>query len=249
MRVIYWAGDSTNTENKAHKFPQTGIAQAFDRFTADDVVIYNHSINGRSTKSFIDQGRLSRIAREISKDDFLFIQFGHNDEKKEDPLRYTDPDGEFIENLKRFADTAKEKGAYPVYITPVERRLFNEDGKTLVTPSAHEPYAASVKRAAEMFDVPLVDLFTLSRQLLIREGSEASKRFYMHLKKGEAFWCRDGQIDDTHLKYAGAMAFSGLIAGELLKMEERYASLIDASVIAALQGDLGYEDDESGQGG
>ena len=57
MRVIFWAGDSTNTCNKANKYPQTGIAQAFDRFTAFDVVIYDHAANGRSTKSFIDQGK------------------------------------------------------------------------------------------------------------------------------------------------------------------------------------------------
>ena len=99
MRVIFWAGDSTNTCNKANKYPQTGIAQAFDRFTAFDVVIYDHAVNGRSTKSFIDQGRLATIYDEIREGDFLFIQFGHNDEKKTDLSRYTDPDTDFIDNL------------------------------------------------------------------------------------------------------------------------------------------------------
>ncbi|MBR1441764.1 MAG: GDSL family lipase, partial [Lachnospiraceae bacterium] len=104
MRVIFWAGDSTNTCNKAHRFPQTGIAQAFDRFTAPDVVIYDHAVNGRSTKSFIDQGRLATIYDEIRKGDFLFIQFAHNDEKETDPDRYTDPDTTFIENLGKFVN-------------------------------------------------------------------------------------------------------------------------------------------------
>ena len=231
MRILYWAGDSTNTTNKAHKYPQTGIALAFDRYTAGDVLIYNHSINGRSTKSFMDQGRLDNIQKELTKDNFLFIQFGHNDEKKEDPLRYTEPFGSFIENLGCFAKAAREVGAYPLFITPVERRKFNEDRKTLVTPSAHEPYVNAYKQAAAQFDVPLIDLFTKSRALLESVGYEASVRFYMHLEPGETLWCPEGQVDDTHLKYEGALAFGRLLAEELIKLPEPYASLIQPEAL------------------
>ena len=94
--------------NKFATYPQTGIAQAFDRYTAGDVVIYNHAVNGRSTKSFIDESRLATIYDEITKDDFLFIQFGHNDEKINDPLRYTDPHDEFVTNLGKFVNVARK---------------------------------------------------------------------------------------------------------------------------------------------
>ncbi|MBR5116325.1 MAG: rhamnogalacturonan acetylesterase, partial [Lachnospiraceae bacterium] len=234
MRLIHWAGDSTNTANKAHKYPQTGIAQAFDRYTAADVVIYDHAINGRSTKSFIDQGRLETIAREIGEGQFLFIQFGHNDEKKEDPLRYTAPDGDFIDNLGRFAAVARDAGAYPLFITPVERRLFTEDGRTLRSPSAHEPYVAGYREAARRFEVPLIDLWTDSRAFLERLGDAESVRLFMHLRPGEAMVCPGGQRDDTHLKYEGAMQFGRLVAESLVKLPEVYASLVDTEVLEEL---------------
>lgn len=224
MRHIFWAGDSTVACNKINTFPQTGIAQAFDRFCAADVVIYNHAVNGRSTKSFIDESRLATIYNEISKEDYLFIQFGHNDEKINDPARYTDPHGEFITNLGKFVNVARNKGAYPVFITSVERRLFDENGK--LKPSEHTEYVKGMKEAGEEFDVPVVDLFAMSREFLEKTGDEASKKYYMNLAPGEASWAPDGKKDNSHLKYEGAMLYSGMIAKGLKEIGEHYATLI-----------------------
>ncbi len=234
MRVIFWAGDSTNTCNKAHRFPQTGIAQAFDRFTAPDVVIYDHAVNGRSTKSFIDQGRLATIYDEIRKGDFLFIQFAHNDEKETDPDRYTDPDTTFIENLGKFVNVARNKGAYPLFITPVERRTFGEDGK--LKPSLHTPYVEAYYKAAKEFDVPLIDLWKSSREWIEKTGDEPTKKFFMHIAPGEVAWLPEGlSTDNTHLKYEGAMKFSELLAEDLIKLPEPYGSLADPEVLAELE--------------
>ncbi len=224
MRHIFWAGDSTVACNKFNTFPQTGIAQAFDRYTKEDVVIYNHAVNGRSTKSFIDESRLAPIYDEITKGDFLFIQFGHNDEKINDPSRYTDPHGEFVTNLGKFVNVAINKGAYPLFITSVERRLFDENGK--LKPSEHTEYVKGMKEAAEKFDVPVVDLFTMSRDFLEKTGDEASKKYYMNLAPGEATWAPEGKIDNSHLKYEGAMLYAGMIAKGLLNLEETYSSLV-----------------------
>jgi lysophospholipase L1-like esterase len=224
MRHIFWAGDSTVACNKINTFPQTGIAQAFDRFCAADVVIYNHAVNGRSTKSFIDESRLATIYNEISKEDYLFIQFGHNDEKINDPSRYTDPHGEFITNLGKFVNVARNKGAYPVFITSVERRLFDENGK--LKPSEHTEYVKGMKEAGEEFDVPVVDLFAMSREFLEKTGDEASKKYYMNLAPGEASWAPEGKKDNSHLKYEGAMLYSGMIAKGLKEIGEHYATLI-----------------------
>ncbi len=225
MRTIFWAGDSTVKTNKKVSYPQTGIGQAFDRFTAADVVVYNHAENGRSTKSFMDEGRLKRIEEEIGEGDFLFIEFGHNDEKIKDPTRYTDPHGTFIENLGIFAEVAKKKGAFPVFITSVERRKFDEQGK--LRPSEHAEYVAGMKEAGEKFDVPVVDLFTASREFLEKTGDAASVQYYMHLEKGEAVWSPEGQKDDSHLKYEGAIIYAGMVAEGLVKLGAPYASLID----------------------
>lgn len=224
MRHIFWAGDSTVACNKFNTFPQTGIAQAFDRYTKEDVVIYNHAVNGRSTKSFIDESRLAPIYNEITKGDFLFIQFGHNDEKENDPTRYTDPHGDFIVNLGKFVNVARNKGAYPLFITSVERRLFDENGE--LKESFHTEYVKGMKEAGEKFDVPVVDLFTMSRDFLKKTGDEASKKYYMNLAPGEASWAPEGKNDNSHLKYEGALLYSGMIAEEISKLDEPYASLI-----------------------
>ncbi len=224
MRHIFWAGDSTVACNKFATFPQTGIAQAFDRFTASDVVIYNHAVNGRSTKSFIDESRLATIYDEITEGDYLFIQFGHNDEKINDPARYTDPHGEFIVNLGKFVNVARNKKAYPVFITSVERRLFDEIGT--LKESEHTEYVAGMKEAGEKFNVPVVDLFMMSRDFLEKTGDEASKKYYMNLKPGEAAWAPEGKNDNSHLKYEGALLYSGMVAEGLKKLGEPYSTLL-----------------------
>jgi lysophospholipase L1-like esterase len=224
MRHIFWAGDSTVATNKASTFPQTGIGQAFDRYTAMDVAVCNRAVNGRSTKSFIDESRLAPIYDEITKGDYLFIQFGHNDEKKQDPSRYTDPHGEFIVNLGKFVNVARNKGAYPVFITSVERRLFDENGS--LKPSEHTEYVKGMKEAARQFDVPVVDLFTMSREFLEKTGDEASRKYYMNLAPGEAAWAPEGKIDNSHLKYEGAMLYAGMIAKGLASLGDPYASLL-----------------------
>ena len=237
MKVIQWAGDSTNTCNKADRYPQTGIAQAFDRYTAPDVVIYDHAVNGRSTKSFMDQGRLLTIDREMGAlsgaEQFLFIQFGHNDEKKADPERYTDPDT-FVYNLGKYAEVARKHAGTPLFITPLERATFSEDGRSLV-PSQHAPYVEAYHRAAEKYDVALLDLFSLSRSFVERIGKEAVRKLYMHIPPGEVFWLPDGlETDNTHLQYLGAMKFGELLARELVRMGAPFDALIDGSVLDAL---------------
>ena len=147
MAVIYWAGDSTVQYNSILTYPQTGIGQVFHLFVRPEVRIENHAKNGRSTKSFLDEGRFSVICDRIEEGDFLFIQFGHNDEKKQDPARYTEPAVSFTANLERFVAAAREKKAFPVLITPVERRCFDGDGR--LQEGEHGDYVAAMKQAAK----------------------------------------------------------------------------------------------------
>lgn len=237
MRHVFWAGDSTVACNKFNTFPQTGIGQAFDRYTKEDVVIVNHAVNGRSTKSFIDESRLAAIYNDITEGDYLFIQFGHNDEKIKDPARYTDPHGEFVENLGKFVNVARNKKAYPVFITSVERRLFDDKGA--LKPSEHTEYVKGMKEAAEKFDVPVIDLFTLSRNYLEKCGDDASRKYYMNLEKGEVLWAEEGLVDNSHLKYEGAMLYAGMIAKGLNDLGDHYKSLIADKVI--LDGSMNIE--------
>ena len=210
MATIYWAGDSTVQYNDITTYPQTGIGQVFHLFLKPEVKVLNFAKNGRSTKSFIDEGRLAAIEEQITEGDFLFIQFGHNDEKKADPVRYTDPFGQYMVNLERFVNVAREKKAYPVLITPLERRCFAEGNQLGV--GEHSDYVA--------------DLYSMSREKLRKAGAEKTKDWYMHLPKDVYPSHPEGLTDNTHLKYEGAVVYGGCIAAGLKKLGGRYSELL-----------------------
>jgi lysophospholipase L1-like esterase len=224
MAVIYWAGDSTVQNNDITTFPQTGIGQVLGLFLQPGIRIENHAKNGRSTKSFIDESRLPAIYDRITEGDFLFIQFGHNDEKTADPTRYTEPFSEFQVNLEKFVNAARNKKAFPVLITPLERRCFEEDGQ--LGKGYHADYVEAMKQTAIRLEVPLIDLYTMSREKLKEAGVEASKEWYMHLPAGKYPSHPEGLTDNTHLKYEGAVVYAGCIAEGLKKLGGIYGSLL-----------------------
>lgn len=224
MKRIFWAGDSTVQTNDITTYPQTGIGQVFSLYTREDVRVCNYAKNGRSTKSFLDEGRLKPIEEQIGKGDYLFIQFGHNDEKIQDVTRYTDPFGTYVENLKIFIETARTYGAKPVLITPLERRCFTEEGH--LGEGAHREYVAAMKKTADEEKVALVDLYEKSRKIMESAGAEKSIRWFMHLASGEYAAYPEGKEDNTHLKYEGAVCFAGLVARGLKELGGEYAELI-----------------------
>ena len=236
---IFWAGDSTVTQNDYMTYPQSGIGQGIRLFIRKEVEIRNHAVNGRSTKSFIDEGRLAPVYDEISGGDFLFIQFGHNDEKRSDPSRYTEPYGEFIENLGKYISAAQNKKALPVLITPLSRRKILEDGK--LDRTAHRSYRLAMQQAARKWAVPCIDLCEASARLIERTPPEVSEHWFMNLRKGEYFNYPEGRQDDTHLQWRGALVFGRLLAeglkalggvyGELLIRPEKLSEPFDGEII------------------
>ena len=223
MTTIYWAGDSTVKQNSIATYPQTGIGQEFIRYIRLlDVQLQNHAENGRSTKSFIDEGRLAAIYDRITAGDFLFIQFGHNDEKPEDPTRYADPDSGFPENLEKFVNVARNKGAYPVIITPLTRYNRNNPGAKYT----HDRWAESARKTASRLGVALIDLTAMSEQLVDAMGEEARLNYYMNIPAGAYPNYPNGLADNTHLQPAGARAFAGLIARGLYELGGVYAALL-----------------------
>lgn len=221
---IFWAGDSTVKQNFYMSFPQTGIGQAFALYIHKKIKIENYAENGRSTKSFIDEKRLEFIDQEIGEGDFLFIQFGHNDEKP-DEARYTEAYGTYQENLKKMIDVARKHGAYPLLITPLYRRLFKEDGKTLVE-ATHKDYPQAMIDLGKELDVPVVDLCALSKKKIEEAGPELTKDWFIHVPAGRYPNFPNGKEDNTHLKYEGAYVFAGIIAEEIKKIGGVYAQIL-----------------------
>lgn len=224
MGMIYWAGDSTVQYNDIQTYPQTGIGQVFHLFLKPEIRIENHAKNGRSTKSFIDESRLPAIYDRITEGDFLFIQFGHNDEKKEDPSRYTDPFSDYMINLEKFVNVARNKKAWPVLITPLERRCFA--GEHQLDAGMHGDYVTAMRMTAEKLQVPLVDLYRMSRELMEEAGAERTKEWFMHLEAGRYASHPDGLCDNTHLQYAGAVAFASCIARGLKELGGIYSEIL-----------------------
>ena len=113
MKKIFFAGDSICYHYDITRYPQAGIVQGLALYIKQEFKVFNHAMGGRSTKSYIDEGRLDAIAEEIETGDFLFIKFGHNDEKPQ-PERHTDPGSTYDANLKLFINQTIEKGGIPV---------------------------------------------------------------------------------------------------------------------------------------
>jgi len=224
MARIYYAADSTVAQNTYLSYPQTGIGQALPLFLKREHIVQNHAINGRSTKSFIDQGRLAAIYNDLREGDFLFIQFGHNDEKQEDPDRYCAPYGDYQINLEKYINVARNRKAHPVLITPLARRKFDKNG--ILDEKTHGDYPDAMKQLGERLFVPVIDLCELSIRLLKETGDEASKRWFMHFPSGLYENYPDGKEDNTHLRYEGAIQFARMIAEELKKLGGIYADLL-----------------------
>ncbi len=210
MPTIYYIGDSTVARNTIHTYPQTGLAQGLEWYLREGVRMACHGKNGRSTKSFLDEGRFAPVAAAMQPGDFLLIQFGHNDQKP-DAARHTDPDTTFRENLLLFIHAAQRAGAYPVLITPIERRHFDENGVFL--PGSHGPYPEAMRRLGAEVHVPVLDMTARTGEFLSALGDEASRALFM--------W-----PDNTHLRCDGAVQLAGLIAEELEKLGAPYADLL-----------------------
>jgi len=224
QKRIFWAGDSTVKQNDYTCFPQTGMGQAFGLFIKRNIRIENYAQNGRSTKSFIGEGRLAAIDTKINEGDFLFIQFGHNDEKI-DEERHTDAFTDYQENLAKFIDVAKAHGAHPVLITPLYRRLFNEDGKTLIE-NTHLEYPQAMIQLGETLSIPVIDLCLKSKRLIEEAGYEVSKEWFNHVPAGKYSNFLDGKEDNSHLRYEGAYRFCMIIAEELKQLGGIYKELL-----------------------
>jgi lysophospholipase L1-like esterase/predicted GH43/DUF377 family glycosyl hydrolase len=200
--VVYLAGDSTMAEKRSDKRPETGWGEYLQsQFDESKVKIENHAQNGRSTKSFIDEGRWQAIVDKLKKDDYVFIEFGHNDEKSDKPSVYAAANTDYRNNLIRFIKDVRAKKAFPVLLTPVMRRRFNEKGEFYDT---HGEYPDVVRRVAAEYKVPLIDMHRRSEAVIKNLGAEVSKKLFLILKPKEHPNYPDGIEDNTHFSAFGA---------------------------------------------
>jgi lysophospholipase L1-like esterase len=211
--TVYLAGDSTMADKEVKAYPETGWGMPFRAFFDSTVTVVNKAKNGRSTKSFIAEGLWRSITANLKEGDYVFIQFGHNDEV---PTKATyTPEADFKTNLVKFIAQTRDRKATPVLITPVARRKFSADGHVEET---HAVYAAIVRKVAEEQNVPLIDLDKESQVLIENLGPENSKLLFNYVAPGEHPNYPAGKADDTHFNELGARKMAQIVLEDVKKL-------------------------------
>ena len=207
--TIYICGDSTAMSYTPEEAPITGWGQVLHELVGE-IRVENRAMGGRSTKSFIAEGRLQRIETEIQPGDLMLIQFTHND-TSDLVWRHTDPWTSFYHNLEIYVDTAILRGARPVLLTPICRRYWR-DGELL---ESHGEYPDAIRLLAKKRNVPLIEIYEQSTALVRRLGDEESRKLYLYTEPGVYPAYPDGSCDDTHTQRAGAQTYARMVADGL----------------------------------
>ena len=235
--TIFVIGDSTaaNKDTTGGKVERGWGMMLQNCFDADYIVVDNHAVNGRSSKSFLGEGRWDKLLSKIRPGDYVIIQFGHNDEKAQ-PERHTDPGSTFDENLARYVRETREHGGIPVLMNPVVRRNFlvkapviaddeqlrtstfsdgvkMVEGDTLI--DTHGLYRVAPRNVARLMNCHFIDANQITHDLEQGLGREASKKLHMWFRPGEEPSVPQGKQDNTHYNIYGAQVVADLLADAL----------------------------------
>lgn len=235
--TIYLIGDSTCADKPLDDNPEHGWGQVFYNFFTPEIKIENHAKNGRSTKSFLNQGLWEIVLNKLKPGDYVFIQFGHNDQKISDTSRYADANTTYRNNLIRYIKETKSKNAIPLLLTPVNRRKFDNDGNFI---DQHGAYPDVVRKVAQEYNVPLLDIHKKSLDLFSKLGSEKTKElFLVSVPKGIYKSLIDGKEDNTHFTRKGAIEVAKLVV-EAIKE-------INLPLSKYLRSELPFSDEANGK--
>ena len=235
--TIFVIGDSTaaNKDTTGGKVERGWAMMLQDCFDSDYIVVDNHAVNGRSSKSFLEEGRWDKVLERIKPGDYVIIQFGHNDEKPKAD-RHTDPGSTFDDNLARYVRETREKGGIPVLMNSVVRRNFfvkapeNDDDEILRTSTfldgtkmiegdslidTHGLYRIAPKNVAQRMNCHFIDANQITHDLEQGLGTEASKKLHMWFRPGEEPSEPQGKQDNTHYNKYGAKVVANLLADAL----------------------------------
>lgn len=229
--TIFIIGDSTAANKSNYKTnPERGWGMVLQGFYDERILVDNHAVNGQSSKSFIDDGRWKKVIDKVKPGDYVFIQFGHNDEKP-NPKRHTDPGSTFDDNLRKFCRETVAKGGHPVLFNAVVRRNFmrkvdstvedeslrsvkygDEEVNSDTLIDTHGAYLFPPKYIAKELGVPFVDANRVTHDIEQRMGIEGSRKLHMWLKPGEVESIPDGRKDNTHYNIYGARVVAEALA-------------------------------------
>ncbi len=234
--VLRLMGDSTMADKDlSYENPERGWGQRLKSHVDTNVIVANYAQNGRSTKSVRTLGIWDNVKKDLKAGEYLFIQFGHNDSKEDDPNRYAAPWTDYQNNIRLFVDHALSVGAKPVLFTPVSRRWFDDKGNLKV--NCHGDYPAAVTAVAKEYNLPIIDANKITQEWLIGLGDEASRKHYMWIEKGTNPKHPDGKVDNTHTTVSGARKIVELLLPEIVKVIPELADhVVDYDFVVAKDG-------------
>lgn len=210
VTTVYLCGNSTVVDQSREPWASWG--QMIPYFFNSHIAFANHAESGLSANTFIGGGRLKKILSVIKKGDYMFMEFGHNDQKQKGPgvgAYYS-----FMTNLKIFIDEAKAKGAIPVLITPTQRRRFDENG---INQNTHGEYPDAIRWLAQKENVTLIDLNEITHTLLDSYGEEKSKKLFVHYPANTFPGQHEALADNTHFSTFGAYEVAKCVITGMLK--------------------------------
>lgn len=235
--TVFMIGDSTMANKPLAKENQErGWGQMLPIYLQGKIKVDNHAVNGRSSKSFMDEGRWDKVMEKLRPGDYVIIQFGHNDEKEKSPDRYTVPGGSFDDNLRRYVNDAKSKGATPILMNSIARRNFppnagldiasESDDKQkdwkgkypnegVILVDTHGAYLDSPRNVAAETGVTFIDMNKLTHKLVQELGPSSSRDLFMWIPADTYEFCPKGKIDNTHLNVLGGIVVSRLAVNAL----------------------------------
>ncbi|AQR75299.1 rhamnogalacturonan acetylesterase [Sphingomonas sp. LM7] len=209
---ILIASDSTAANYGAEKYPQLGWGMMLKCGLAPDVEVVNRAVGGRSTRTFISEGKWDALIAESRPGDTVLIQFGHNDASVSRPERYAPAATLYRDNLIRMIWEARGRGLVPVLVTPPARRSF--DGARAKADFA--AYSQVMRELVVTTNTPLIDLEARSLDLVSRAGEAGSKQYFLHYTPADKLAAfPQGIADDTHFSELGAREMANLVAQEI----------------------------------
>ncbi len=251
-QMVYLVSDSTVQTYEPIFYPQTGWGEVFCRFfgtlteekececsypqartyVTEELIIENRSIGGRSSRSFYEEGKWDEVLEQICPGDYVFVQWGHNDNTAVRPNRYV-PSDQFEEWMQFYVDGTKQRGGICVLVTPVARYHYEKDsdGKVHFI-SDFEGYRQVMLKMAKEQNLPLIDLTQRSLALCDQAGEEGAAAFFLRLQPGETDGhYKEGVSDSTHLQRYGALKFAQCVAEGILESDHEELKSLKEHVI------------------
>ena len=210
--TIWLCGNSTVVDQDCEPWASWG--QMIPRWFSDKVAIANYAESGETATSFLAEGRLKKMLTLMKEGDYLMIEFGHNDQKE----KYLGSGAfyNFAYALKQFVDAAREKNVRPIFITPTQRRFFDENGRIKET---HDNYPEAMRWVAKDLKVPVIELHEMTRTFYETLGMEGSRKAFVQYPAG-TFPGQDKNLEDnTHFNAYGAYEIAKMVVNGIIELQ------------------------------